>query len=76
MGVECARQTERNRGVTQFPGDGSNITVVSSTVARTVVGKPGVEDPSILAYASTDGSIEALVKNWAAMLGPRYASVW
>jgi NAD(P)-dependent dehydrogenase (short-subunit alcohol dehydrogenase family) len=50
---------------------GSNIIVVSSAVARTVVGKPGLENPSILAYASTKGALETLVKNWAAILGPR-----
>jgi NAD(P)-dependent dehydrogenase (short-subunit alcohol dehydrogenase family) len=52
-------------------GDGSNIIVISSAVARTVVGKPGLENPSILAYASTKGALETLVKNWAAILGPR-----
>jgi 3-oxoacyl-[acyl-carrier protein] reductase len=52
-------------------GEGSNIIVISSAVARTVVGKPGLEDPSILAYASTKGAIETLVKHWAAILGPR-----
>src|SRR6202167_5546669 len=52
-------------------GEDSNITVISSLGARTVVGKPGVENPSILAYASTKGAIETLVKNWAAILGPR-----
>src|ERR1700733_8797413 len=52
-------------------GEGSNITVISSLGARTVVGKPGVDSPSILAYASTKGAIETLVKNWAAILGPR-----
>src|SRR5260221_2608748 len=52
-------------------GEGSNIIVISSAVARTVVGKPGLENPSILAYASTKGAIETLVKHWAAILGPR-----
>jgi 3-oxoacyl-[acyl-carrier protein] reductase len=51
-------------------GEGSNIVAVSSAVARTVVGKPGVDNPSILAYASTKGALETLVKNWAAILGP------
>jgi 3-oxoacyl-[acyl-carrier protein] reductase len=51
-------------------GEGSNIVVVTSAVARTVVGKPGLENPSILAYASTKGALETLVKNWAAILGP------
>jgi 3-oxoacyl-[acyl-carrier protein] reductase len=52
-------------------GEGSNIIVVSSLGAHAVVGKPGVENPSILAYASTKGALETLVKNWAAILGPR-----
>jgi 3-oxoacyl-[acyl-carrier protein] reductase len=60
--------------VQQLPptlGDGSNIIVISSAVARTVVGKPGVENPSILAYASTEGAFETLVEDWAAILRPR-----
>jgi 3-oxoacyl-[acyl-carrier protein] reductase len=52
-------------------GEGSNITVISSIGARSVVGKPGFENPSILAYASTKGALETLVKNWAAILGPQ-----
>src|SRR6185295_15859564 len=44
-------------------GDGSNIIAISSAVARTVVGKPGLENSSILAYASTKGALETLVKN-------------
>jgi len=52
-------------------GDGSNIIMISSAVARTVVGKPGLNNRSILAYAATKGAIETLVKNWAAMLGPQ-----
>ena len=52
-------------------GEGSNITAISSIGARSVVGKPGVQNPSILAYASTKGSLEILVKNWAALLGPQ-----
>jgi 3-oxoacyl-[acyl-carrier protein] reductase len=51
--------------------EGSNIVAVSSMGARMVVGKPALENPSILAYASTKGALETLVKNWAAMLGPR-----
>jgi NAD(P)-dependent dehydrogenase (short-subunit alcohol dehydrogenase family) len=51
-------------------GGGSSIIAISSAVARTVVGKPGVENPSIRAYASTKGALETLVKNWAAILGP------
>jgi 3-oxoacyl-[acyl-carrier protein] reductase len=52
-------------------GDGSNIIVISSIGAQAVVGKPGVENPSLLAYASTKGALETLVKNWAAILGPQ-----
>ena len=52
-------------------GEGSNIIVISSVVAHAVVGKPGLDNPSILAYASTKGALETLVKNWAAILGPR-----
>ena len=51
-------------------GEGSSIVAISSAVAHTVVGKPGVDNPSILAYASTKGALETLVKNWAAILGP------
>src|SRR5580704_2532833 len=52
-------------------GEGSNIIVISSLGAHAVVGKPGLDNPSILAYASTKGALETLVKNWAAILGPR-----
>jgi 3-oxoacyl-[acyl-carrier protein] reductase len=51
-------------------GERSSIVVISSVGARMVVGKPGLENPSILAYASTKGALETLVKNWAAILGP------
>jgi 3-oxoacyl-[acyl-carrier protein] reductase len=51
-------------------GEGSSIVVISSLGARMVVGKPALENPSILAYASTKGALETLVKNWAAILGP------
>jgi len=44
--------------------------VISSVGARSVVGKPALENPSILAYASTKGALETLVKNWATILGP------
>ena len=36
-----------------------------------VLGEASLESPSILAYASTKGALETLVKNWAAILGPR-----
>ena len=52
-------------------GEGSNIIAISSIGAHAVVGKPGLETPSILAYASTKGALETLVKNWAAILGPQ-----
>jgi NAD(P)-dependent dehydrogenase (short-subunit alcohol dehydrogenase family) len=52
-------------------GDGSNIILTSSLGARFVVGAADLESPSILAYAATKGAIETLVKNWAAILGPR-----
>jgi 3-oxoacyl-[acyl-carrier protein] reductase len=51
-------------------GEGSSIIAITSVVARAVVGKPGVDNSSILAYASTKGALEVLVKNWAAILGP------
>jgi NAD(P)-dependent dehydrogenase (short-subunit alcohol dehydrogenase family) len=51
--------------------DGSNIIVISSIGAHAVVGKPALDNPSILVYASTKGALETLVKNWAAILGPR-----
>jgi NAD(P)-dependent dehydrogenase (short-subunit alcohol dehydrogenase family) len=52
-------------------GDGSNIILTSSLGARFVVGSPDLDRPSILAYAATKGAVETLVKNWAAILGPR-----
>jgi NAD(P)-dependent dehydrogenase (short-subunit alcohol dehydrogenase family) len=52
-------------------GEGSNIIVISSLGAHAVVGKPGLDNPSILAYSATKGALETLVKNWAAILGPR-----
>jgi 3-oxoacyl-[acyl-carrier protein] reductase len=52
-------------------GEGSNIIMISSLGARAVVGKPDLDNASILAYAATKGAIETLVKNWAAILGPR-----
>ncbi len=51
-------------------GEGSSIVVISSLGARSVVGKSALDNPSILAYASTKGALETLVKNWAAILGP------
>jgi len=51
--------------------EGSNIIVISSLGARAVPGKPGLDNPSLLAYSATKGALETLVKNWAAILGPR-----
>jgi NAD(P)-dependent dehydrogenase (short-subunit alcohol dehydrogenase family) len=51
-------------------GEGSSIVVISSLGARSVVGKSGLDHPSILAYASTKWALETLVKNLAAILGP------
>lgn len=51
--------------------EGSSVIAVTSAVARTVIGKPTPESPSVLAYASTKGALEVLVKNWAAMLGAK-----
>src|SRR4030088_1907565 len=52
-------------------GEASNIIVISSIGAHPVVGPPGLDNPSILAYASTKAALETLVRNWAAILGPR-----
>src|ERR1700678_2862444 len=51
-------------------GQGSNIVVISSVVARTVVGNPGLDTPSILAHPSTKGALETRIKKGAAILGP------
>jgi NAD(P)-dependent dehydrogenase (short-subunit alcohol dehydrogenase family) len=51
--------------------EGSNIIVISSIASHAVVGKPDLDGPSILAYASTKGALETLVKNWAVILGPK-----
>jgi NAD(P)-dependent dehydrogenase (short-subunit alcohol dehydrogenase family) len=51
-------------------GEGSSVIVISSFGARMVLGEASLKSPSILAYASTKGALETLVKNWAAILGP------
>jgi NAD(P)-dependent dehydrogenase (short-subunit alcohol dehydrogenase family) len=56
-------------------GEGSNIIVISSIGARAVVGNPGLDRPSIMAYTSTKGALETLVKNWAAIFGPLWVRV-
>ncbi len=50
--------------------EGSNIIVITSIGAHAVVGRPGLDNPSLLAYSATKGALETLVKNWAAILGP------
>ena len=45
--------------------------LISSIEAHAVVGKPGLDNASNLAYAATKGALETLVKNWAAILGPK-----
>jgi NAD(P)-dependent dehydrogenase (short-subunit alcohol dehydrogenase family) len=53
-------------------GEGSSIIVLSSLAAHRVPGNPGQPSaPSLPAYAATKGALEALVKHWAALLGPR-----
>ncbi|RXH54809.1 SDR family NAD(P)-dependent oxidoreductase [Granulicella sibirica] len=53
-------------------GDGSNIVVVTSVVAKAVPGNSGQAGvPSIPAYAATKGALETLVKHWASILGPK-----
>jgi 3-oxoacyl-[acyl-carrier protein] reductase len=52
-------------------GEGSSIIAISSLGAHAVVGKPGLDNPSVLAYASTKAALETLVRNWAAILGPK-----
>ena len=52
-------------------GEESNIVAITSIGAHAVVGRPGLDNPSLLAYSSTKGALETLVRNWAAILGPR-----
>jgi 3-oxoacyl-[acyl-carrier protein] reductase len=52
-------------------GEGSNIIVISSLGAHAIIGNPGLDNPSLLAYGATKGALETLVKNWAAILGPQ-----
>jgi 3-oxoacyl-[acyl-carrier protein] reductase len=52
-------------------GEGSSLIAISSLGAHAVVGKPGLDNPSVLAYASTKAALETLVRNWAAIRGPR-----
>ena len=43
-------------------GEGSNIVVISSIGSHAVVGRPGVDNPSLLAYSSTKGALETLAR--------------
>jgi 3-oxoacyl-[acyl-carrier protein] reductase len=53
-------------------GEGSSIIVLSSLAGHRVPGNPGHPSaPSLPAYAATKGALEALVKHWASILGPR-----
>jgi NAD(P)-dependent dehydrogenase (short-subunit alcohol dehydrogenase family) len=53
-------------------GEGSSVIVITSLAARVSPGSPGQAGaPSIPAYAATKGALEALVKHWASLLGPR-----
>jgi len=54
-----------------FLGEGSSIVAISSLGAHSGGGQARPGNPSILAYASTKGALETLVRNWAAILGPR-----
>jgi 3-oxoacyl-[acyl-carrier protein] reductase len=50
-------------------GEGSKVIAISSIASHAVAGEPSLDSPSILAYASTKGALETLVKNWAVILG-------
>jgi len=50
--------------------EGSNIIVISSIGAHAVVGKPDLDNPSILAYAATKGALETLLRTGPLFLGP------
>jgi 3-oxoacyl-[acyl-carrier protein] reductase len=61
-------------------GAGSNIIVISSIGAHAVVGKPGLDNPSILAYASTksirDFGQELGCHSWAARHSRKRSRAW
>ena len=42
--------------------EGSNIIVISSIGAHAVVGNPGLDNPSLLAYGATKGALETWLK--------------
>jgi 3-oxoacyl-[acyl-carrier protein] reductase len=52
-------------------GQGASVVAVTSVAARAVIGHPALDASSLLAYASTKGALETLVRNWAAILGPQ-----
>src|SRR6185369_15193717 len=45
--------------------EGSNIIAISSLGAHAVVGKPGLDNPSVLAYASTKAALASTAKSGA-----------
>jgi 3-oxoacyl-[acyl-carrier protein] reductase len=48
------------------------VIVVTSLAARVSPGFPGQPGaPAVPAYAATKGALEALVKHWASLFGPR-----
>lgn len=53
-------------------GEDSSVIVVTSLAARVSPGFPGQPGaPAVPAYAATKGALEALVKHWASLFGPR-----
>jgi 3-oxoacyl-[acyl-carrier protein] reductase len=65
------------RQVRSIVGDQLDVLVLNAGISKsariadyTVEDLDGLENPSILAYASTKGALETLVRNWAAILGP------
>jgi hypothetical protein len=65
IGCACAQRRNQQGGTHRrlhakqllpILGEGSNIIVISSLGAHAVVGKRGVDNPSLLAYTSTKGA--------------------
>ena len=68
---ECARSVFLGSATPATSSRGLKHRCYLLRYGATVAGNPNSENPSILAYASTKGALETLVKNWAAILGPR-----
>src|ERR1700737_1252041 len=68
-GESLVAELQAKGGRAKLFWEDSNIVAISSPGARAGPGKPGLENPSLLAYSSTKGALETLVKNWAAILG-------